>query len=86
MGGCLIYEMGAPKLGENGEIIEDEFTHLPSFQQYIKRMWKEMTFYQKVWSIVSKGRITDYIRRVYGRVTRFVTLPSKLSESMGDHM
>lgn len=48
MGGCLIVEMGAPRRGDDGEIIEDEFSALPTVLQYLKRTWKELTFYEKV--------------------------------------
>ncbi|KAI8434458.1 hypothetical protein MSG28_012477 [Choristoneura fumiferana] len=29
MGGCLVVEMGGPRRGEHGELLEDEFSHLP---------------------------------------------------------
>lgn len=48
MGGCLIVEMGAPRRGDDGQIIEDEFSALPTVLQYLKRTWKELTFYEKV--------------------------------------
>lgn len=40
--------MGAPERDIDGQIIEDEFSKLPLPQQYIKRMWKSMTYYQKI--------------------------------------
>lgn len=48
MGGCMVVEMGAPRRGEDGEIIEDEFSHMPIVLQYLRRTWKELTFYEKV--------------------------------------
>ncbi|XP_026749884.2 mitochondrial import inner membrane translocase subunit TIM50-C-like [Galleria mellonella] len=48
MGGCLVVEMGAPRRGEDGQIIEDEFSNLPTVMQYLKRTWKELTFYEKM--------------------------------------
>ncbi|KAI8434449.1 hypothetical protein MSG28_012472 [Choristoneura fumiferana] len=48
MGGCLVVEMGGPRRGEHGELLEDEFSHLPIVLQYLKRTWKELTFYEKM--------------------------------------
>lgn len=44
----LVYDLGSPALDENGQEIEDEFSKLPTIQQYLKRMWKSMTYYQKM--------------------------------------
>ncbi|CAH2049052.1 unnamed protein product, partial [Iphiclides podalirius] len=48
MGGCLVVEMGAPRRDDEGNIIEDEFSNLPVVLQYLKRTWKELTFYEKM--------------------------------------
>ncbi|KAI5651404.1 NLI interacting factor-like phosphatase domain-containing protein [Phthorimaea operculella] len=48
MGGCMVVEMGAPRRDDNGEIIEDEFSHQPVVLQYLRRTWKELTFYEKM--------------------------------------
>lgn len=48
MGGCLVVEMGAPRRDDEGQVIEDEFSPMPIVMQYIKRAWKELTFYEKV--------------------------------------
>ncbi|KAL0821320.1 hypothetical protein ABMA28_005913 [Loxostege sticticalis] len=48
MGGCLVVEMGAPRRGDDGQILEDEFSGLPTVMQYLKRTWKELTFYEKM--------------------------------------
>ncbi|XP_034833442.1 mitochondrial import inner membrane translocase subunit TIM50-C-like [Maniola hyperantus] len=48
MGGCLVIEMGAPRRGDDGQVIEDEFSHLPLPLQYLRRTWKELTFYEKM--------------------------------------
>ena len=48
MGSCLVVEMGAPRRGDDGEIIEDEFSEMPIVLQYLRRTWKELTFYEKV--------------------------------------
>ncbi|XP_061389211.1 mitochondrial import inner membrane translocase subunit TIM50-C-like [Musca vetustissima] len=51
-GGALlvwsIYEFGKPEVDADGNIIEDEFIKLPAVEQYLKRMWKSMHYYQKM--------------------------------------
>lgn len=44
----MVMEMGAPRRDENGAIIEDEFSPMPIVLQYLRRTWKELTFYEKV--------------------------------------
>lgn len=48
MGGCMVVEMGAPRRDDEGQPIQDEFTQLPIVLQYLRRTWKELTFYEKV--------------------------------------
>ncbi|XP_045500998.1 mitochondrial import inner membrane translocase subunit TIM50-C-like isoform X2 [Colias croceus] len=48
MGGCMVVEMGAPKRGDDGQLLTDEFSHLPIVWQYMRRTWKELTFYEKM--------------------------------------
>lgn len=43
-----VWIFGAPDRDPEGNPIEDEFTQLPTAQQYFKRMWKSMTYYQKM--------------------------------------
>ncbi|KAL9697383.1 hypothetical protein quinque_000824 [Culex quinquefasciatus] len=43
-----VYIFGAPDRDPEGNPIEDEFTTLPMAQQYFQRMWKSMTYYQKM--------------------------------------
>ncbi|XP_004927544.1 mitochondrial import inner membrane translocase subunit TIM50-C [Bombyx mori] len=45
---CLVIEMGSPRRDDEGQIIEDEFSHLPIVFQYLRRSWKELTFYEKM--------------------------------------
>jgi mitochondrial import inner membrane translocase subunit TIM50 len=40
--------LGSPKIDENGQIIEDEFSSLPSFKQFTSRIWSELNYYQKM--------------------------------------
>ncbi|XP_050350280.1 mitochondrial import inner membrane translocase subunit TIM50-C-like isoform X1 [Nymphalis io] len=48
MGGCMVIEMGAPRRNDDGQPIDDEFSHLPLPLQYLRRTWKELTFYEKM--------------------------------------
>lgn len=43
-----VYDLGKPDEDANGQIVEDEFSKLPTVQQYFKRMWKSLTYYQKM--------------------------------------
>jgi import inner membrane translocase subunit TIM50 len=50
-GGMLIYsiyELGQPERGPDGRILEDEFSHLPVWEQYKNRVLKSLNYYQKV--------------------------------------
>ena len=49
MGGYVVYDFGTPEKDPDGNIIEDEFSNLPVVQQYVKRMWNSLTYYQKVY-------------------------------------
>ncbi|CAF4828955.1 mitochondrial import inner membrane translocase subunit TIM50-C-like [Pieris napi] len=57
MGGCMVVEMGAPKRGEEGQILEDEFSNLPIVWQYLRRTWKELTFYEKMIKEPSRDKL-----------------------------
>lgn len=52
-----VYEMGSPRLDEMGQPITDEFTRLPAPQQYFKRMWREMTYYQRIIQEPSRDKL-----------------------------
>lgn len=43
-----ITEWGQPPLDEKGEPVEDEFSHLPTAEQYVKRTWSKVRYYNKV--------------------------------------
>lgn len=45
---AVIIDLGSPEKDANGNIIEDEFMALPLVQQYLKRMWHSLTYYQKI--------------------------------------
>lgn len=42
-----IYELGQPEKDADGRIIEDEFSHLPTFEQYKCRILASFNYYQK---------------------------------------
>lgn len=44
----LVYELGRPNYDEHGNIIEDEFSNLPFFEQIYKRVRRELNYYTKV--------------------------------------
>ncbi|XP_055314025.1 mitochondrial import inner membrane translocase subunit TIM50-C-like [Sitodiplosis mosellana] len=46
--GWVVVDLGAPERDADGQIIEDEFSILPLPKQYLKRMWKSLTYYQKI--------------------------------------
>lgn len=46
--GWIIYDLGSPEKDENGVEIEDEFSKMSVVPQYFKRMWRSMTYYQKM--------------------------------------
>ncbi|KAK0161852.1 hypothetical protein PV327_008259 [Microctonus hyperodae] len=48
MGGMFIYDISRPVYDENGDLVEDEFSHLPFFQQLWKRLYRELTYYKKL--------------------------------------
>ncbi|CAG0882049.1 unnamed protein product [Darwinula stevensoni] len=46
--GFLLVTWGAPHKDEDGNDIEDEFSHLPTIKQYLKRTWREVKVYNKM--------------------------------------
>lgn len=48
---------GAPDQDPEGNVIEDEFSQLPTVQQYFKRLWKSMTYYQKMIQEPSRDKL-----------------------------
>ncbi|XP_031638584.1 mitochondrial import inner membrane translocase subunit TIM50-C [Contarinia nasturtii] len=44
----VVVDLGAPEKDSDGRVIEDEFSILPLPKQYLKRMWKSLTYYQKI--------------------------------------
>jgi len=55
--GWIIYDLGAPEMDENGVEIEDEFSKMSIVPQYFKRMWRSMTYYQKMIQEPSRDKL-----------------------------
>lgn len=47
MGSMMLYDMGKPEVDSEGNVIEDEFSHQPTFEQYKNRILKQFNYYQK---------------------------------------
>lgn len=48
MGVWSLYEMAQPELDSEGKEIEDEYSHLPTFDRYKSRILKNFNYYQRV--------------------------------------
>lgn len=48
----VIYELGRPNYDKDGNVIEDEFSNLPFFEQIYKRVRRELNYYTKVLSFI----------------------------------
>lgn len=57
MCGWIIYDLGSPEKDENGVEIEDEFSKMSVIPQYFKRMWRSMTYYQKMIQEPSRDKL-----------------------------
>ncbi|XP_011870350.1 PREDICTED: mitochondrial import inner membrane translocase subunit TIM50-C-like [Vollenhovia emeryi] len=44
----LVYELGRPNYDDHGNAIEDEFSHLPFFEQVYKRVKRELNYYTRL--------------------------------------
>lgn len=44
----IVYELGRPNYDKDGNVIEDEFSNLPFFEQIYKRVRRELNYYTKV--------------------------------------
>lgn len=47
-GSMLIYDISKPKYDEDGNVVEDEFSHMPFIFQLYNRVKKEFSYYKKV--------------------------------------
>lgn len=52
-----IIDLGAPEKTADGQIIEDEFSKYSLPTQYLKRMWKSLTYYQKIIQEPSRDKL-----------------------------
>lgn len=71
----MVYDLGSPEKDAEGKVIEDEFSKLPTVQQYVRRMWKSLTYYQKV-SFRSKW-FTFKGFNIYFHCTQMIQEPSR---------
>lgn len=55
--GWTVYDLGSPELDIEGNIIKDEFSKLPLPQQYLKRVWKSLAYYQKIIQEPSRDKL-----------------------------
>ncbi|KAI4454707.1 nuclear lim interactor-interacting factor-related [Holotrichia oblita] len=53
----LLMEFGAPGLGEDGQVIEDEYSKLSIPAQYIYRTFKQMNYYRKLINEPSRDKL-----------------------------
>lgn len=44
----VIYKVGKPTYDEYGNVIEDEFSHLPYYEKTFKRLRRELNYFTKV--------------------------------------
>ncbi|XP_039291610.1 mitochondrial import inner membrane translocase subunit TIM50-C [Nilaparvata lugens] len=57
LGGSLVFNLGAPRLDEDGNEVEDEFSSLPIVSQYLKRMLRELDYYNKMLKHPSRDKL-----------------------------
>jgi len=48
LGLYLIVELGKPPIGDNGLPMIDEFSHMPTWKQYLYRTFKELDYYKRL--------------------------------------
>jgi import inner membrane translocase subunit TIM50 len=48
MGIWSLYELAQPEKDSEGKDIDDEFSHLPTMEQYKSRILKSLNYYQRV--------------------------------------
>ncbi|XP_074658991.1 mitochondrial import inner membrane translocase subunit TIM50-C-like [Tubulanus polymorphus] len=66
VGGMILYEWGSPRVDKDGNVVVDEFTELPQWQQIPKRAWREFNFYkQMIRDPSSEKLLPDPLREPY---------------------
>lgn len=48
LGAYLVYEFGKPPVDPDGALITDEYSHLPTYKQYVYRTLRELDYYKKL--------------------------------------
>lgn len=78
--GYMIYSFGASPRDEQGNLISDEFSSLPFFQQYTGRIMKEMEYFKKLFGEPSREKLLPdpltypYIQPPYTLVLEFTDM------------
>ncbi|XP_012256781.1 mitochondrial import inner membrane translocase subunit TIM50-C-like [Athalia rosae] len=57
MGSFLIYELARPNFDEQGNVVEDEFSNLPYFEQLYKRLRRELNYYKRLVQEPSRDKL-----------------------------
>ncbi|XP_033211090.1 mitochondrial import inner membrane translocase subunit TIM50-C-like [Belonocnema kinseyi] len=80
VGSYMIYELARPNYDEEGNVIEDEFTHLPYMEQMFKRLLRELNYYKKLVQEPSRDKLLPdplkypYIQPQYTLVLELIDL------------
>jgi len=48
LGLYLVIELGKPVVGDDGQVITDEYSHMPTWKQYLYRTVKELDYYKRL--------------------------------------
>lgn len=57
IGGFLLYKFGQPVIDEDGNLVRDEFSDLPLWQQYIYRTLREVDYYTRLIKEPSRDKL-----------------------------
>jgi hypothetical protein len=60
MGVWTLYDMGQPEKDSEGKDVDDEYSHLPTFDQYKGRILKNLNYYQKVGEFTLLHNLIDF--------------------------
>lgn len=57
IGGYIVYQLGQPTIGEDGDMVQDEYAHLSSWLQYIYRMLEALDYYKRLIKEPSRDKL-----------------------------
>lgn len=76
--GSMVYDLGSPDVDANGQVIVDQFSKFPIIPQYLKRMWRNLTYYQKMIQEPSREKLLpDPLKLPYIQPTYTLVLEMK---------